>query len=819
MKKNNNKLLFIVFIIFCFVLNNDYLIKENYIFNLNKEKTNITEDGLDFDDSVSVKLEITNYPAKVGSKIKLKAILSGAFSDNNKDEVINSLEYKFLTLNSDLKGNLICNSSGSVSEDNYQSDKNRITTEGTNIIFSCEDYILTDNDKIIAFDVRKSSEHSKGKSIRSSIPLVNLVNKDSIVSASVGDQISLGSLLLTDTNSRKMLETDDSNVYEYEYKFIRRYMIGSNADNWSIICGTNDSSSNYYITKRYDDGIKQSFSENCNYVVDKDDLELIVDVRLKGDDSTRSRGVAELNINKLGVNLDVLDGDDGRKIYKAQAINSSDDVQYKFVGKYVTLKNGVTQISTDYSINNQYVVNPLENKGYYQIYALALDGKRTAQSEEKIVFESEYNNSEAKKMAIDDLNYMRKKWVNDLNIKDSEVDNYVDMINFKTYGKLKQVGKKLVSSRTNEEVELNGVSLFHLVDYGNTYNKANLSTLKYWGVNALRLPAYLQTKSASSGCTKNCDYVTPKDDGLDSKLMEYYESMDRIIDIASDLGFYVMIDFHCLGENGSLKNWQDLAKDFFTHFGQKYGKQDNIIWELANEPFSTSNEDLADYSNVMVNLIKNYDSNPVIVIGENNSSGKLQDETYRAIKEKINDDFFISIHYYNHQIEDLVKDGNVFQPNIFANYYNNGIPLAFTEWSNVCVRSCNQLNIPLDHVKMVTENYLDWWSNNKIPNFVFMLTHASFGHSLWNNNLVASPNLLKYGVGSEKYLSENGKVALFSYYNSAIRVVNKKGIVVRVPNTNSPSKINLLVKSLIIIVCSGIFIYFYQIISNSKKTN
>lgn len=813
--KNVNKILFIFLVImFCFALKNDFLIKENYIFNLNKEKTSNAENSLDFDDSASVKLEITNYPAKAGSKIKLKAILSGASTDNI-DEVINSLEYKFLTLNSDLKGNLICNSSGSAANDNYQSDKNRITTEGTNIIFSCEDYVLTENDKIVAFDVRRSSEKSKGKSIRSSIPLVGLVNKEDIVNASVGDQISLSSLLLTDANSRKMLETSDSNVYEYEYKFIRRYMVGSNPDNWSIICGTNDSNSNYYITKRYDEGIKQSFTDNCNYVIDKDDLELIVDVRLKGDDSTRSRSVAELNINKLGVNLDVVDGDDGRKIFKAQAINNTNDVQYKFTGKYVTLKDGVKQISTDYSTSNQYIVNPLKDKGYYQIYASVLDGKRTAQSEEKIVFESEYNDYEAKKMAIDDLNYMRKKWASDLNINESEVDNYIDMINYKTYGKLKQVGKKLVSSKTNEEVELNGVSLFHLVDYGNTYNRENLSALKYWGVNALRLPAYLQTKFANLGCTKNCDYVTPKDDGLDSKLTEYYESMDRIIDIASDLGFYVMIDFHCLGENGSLKNWQDLAKEFFTHFGEKYGKQDNIIWELANEPFSTSNEDLADYSKNIVNLIKKYDSNPVIVIGENR---KLQDETYKAIKEKINDDFFISIHYYNHQIEDLIKDDNGFQPNIFTDYYNDGIPLAFTEWSNVCVRSCSQLHVPLEHVKMVTGNYLDWWSENKIPNFVFMLTHANFGHALWNNNLVASPNLLKYGVGSEKYLSENGKVALFSYYDSAIKVVSRRNVV-KVPNTKSSSKINLLIRSLIIIVCTGIFIYYYQIVGNSKKTN
>ena len=368
-----------------------------------------------------------------------------------------------------------------------------------------------------------------------------------------------------------------------------------------------------------------------------------------------------------------------------------------------------------------------------------------------IPVESTLTKEEIASLKSEDIEIMKQKWATKLGIDINDVDKYIDLYNAKGQGKLHKDGKVMKNSK-NEEVMLNGVGLFHLLDYGYMYNQETLSALKYWGINCIRIPAYLEYKNSS-----NFDTVTPVDRGLDTAYDEYIEEMDRIIDIATEEGLYCMVDFHILKENGDILNWKAVAEKFFTHFAQKYGSQSNILYELANEPFSTPNSSLISYVKDISSIIKNYDANPILIVGYTYESGLSG--CYQALKTNGINDVFISYHYYNG--EDITSYKNL--------YETTDIPLIYSEWGN----SDTKANGTDEYFTEMTTQYLNWWSENNIANSAWMLCHGNYSYSLWNKDLGSQSEILQYGLISDKYLSEYGKLVFEKSLDNTIAKIKE----------------------------------------------
>ena len=62
-----------------------------------------------------------------------------------------------------------------------------------------------------------------------------------------------------------------------------------------------------------------------------------------------------------------------------------------------------------------------------------------------------------------------------------------------------------------------------------------------------------------------------------------YQKVDEGIRYATELGMYVVLDWHILSD-GNPKTSQKRAFQFFTRHAKKYGKQNNILYEICNEP-------------------------------------------------------------------------------------------------------------------------------------------------------------------------------------------------------------------------------------------
>lgn len=466
-----------------------------------------------------------------------------------------------------------------------------------------------------------------------------------------------------------------------------------------------------------------------------------------------------------------------KREHKSEVAFINEDQQYCYQYTFLTYKeNSISKISITNLPKKDitlYAWVKYNGEKYHIAKAVNSDtGEELQKSEDKsLIPTSNLTQEEINTLKQEDVQIMKNKWADALGIDINDVDKYIDKYNAKGQGKLHKDGQKIKNAK-GEEVMINGVGLFHLLDYGYMFNEETIHSLKYWGINCVRLPAYLQYMKSSP-----VDTVTREERGLETAFDEYIREMDRIIDIATKEGLYCMVDFHILGKNGNITQYTDMSKRFFTHFAQKYGKQENIFYELANEPHDGSNTDevLVKYLKQIIPIIQQYDSNPILILGHRSWAAEDLRRFYEyAVKQEKIDNFFITEHYY---------DGNPYEK--YKELYDStDIPLIYNEWGN---SSCNSAVFDKQYTA-ITKKYLAWWNNENILNAPWMLCHGNYTYSLWNTELGKKSEILQHGVMSEKYLSEYGKLVFGTFLENTlnrIKGIQNLNIEVSINNENA----------------------------------
>ena len=75
--------------------------------------------------------------------------------------------------------------------------------------------------------------------------------------------------------------------------------------------------------------------------------------------------------------------------------------------------------------------------------------------------------------------------------------------------------------------------------------------------------------------------------------------------------------------------------------------QNNIFYELTNEPYGTPTESLFDYIKHEKEIVKKYDNNPIMISGNTYYDSSKLSEYYQKFKQQEINDVFVSHHYYN----------------------------------------------------------------------------------------------------------------------------------------------------------------------------
>ncbi len=125
------------------------------------------------------------------------------------------------------------------------------------------------------------------------------------------------------------------------------------------------------------------------------------------------------------------------------------------------------------------------------------------------------------------------------------------------------------------------------------------------------------------------------------------------VDIATDLGMYVIIDWHVLSDQDPLK-YKDEAAAFFEEMSSQYVGNGNVIYEICNEPNGSATwESVSTYANEIISVIRANDPDSVILVGTPTWS---QDIDKAADAPLDFDNVMYTLHFYAATHTDWLRD-------------------------------------------------------------------------------------------------------------------------------------------------------------------
>ncbi len=169
------------------------------------------------------------------------------------------------------------------------------------------------------------------------------------------------------------------------------------------------------------------------------------------------------------------------------------------------------------------------------------------------------------------------------------------------HGRLSVKGANLVDSK-GKVFQLCGISTHGINwDVGKAYvNKKAFKTLRdEWGVNAIRLSLY--TEGYNGYCSGG-------------NQAELRKLVYNGVKYATELGMYVIIDWHILSDGNPNTHYKD-AVNFFGIMAKRYKNYKNVIYEICNEPNGCSWSTVKSYATKIIKRIRKYDKNAVIIVG------------------------------------------------------------------------------------------------------------------------------------------------------------------------------------------------------------
>ena len=228
------------------------------------------------------------------------------------------------------------------------------------------------------------------------------------------------------------------------------------------------------------------------------------------------------------------------------------------------------------------------------------------------------------------------------------------------HGALKVSGTDLVDSH-GSKVQLKGVSTHGIAWFPQYVNKAAFKTMRdKYGINLIRLACY-----------------TNKSEGYGASARK---KVQEGVKYATQLGMYVIIDWHILSDGNPNQN-KKAAKKFFKQMAKKYKNHKNVMFEICNEPNGnvTWEKDIKPYAKTMIKTIRKYSKNSVIIVGTPTWSQDVDIVAQSPLKNQKN--IMYTLHFY----AATHKDWNQ-QKLVTA--HEKGLPIFVTEFS-ICDASGN----------------------------------------------------------------------------------------------------------------------------------
>lgn len=292
-------------------------------------------------------------------------------------------------------------------------------------------------------------------------------------------------------------------------------------------------------------------------------------------------------------------------------------------------------------------------------------------------------------------------------------------------GRLQVSGTKLTDESGNI-IQLRGVSTHGISWFPDYVNYDAFATLKNdWGANVVRIAMYPEEYNG---------YLS----GGDKAALK--QIIDNGVNYATELGMYVIIDWHVLNYAPS-RHTQE-ACDFFAEMASKYSGHDNVIYEICNEPVGADwNSDIKPYAETVIGTIRQFDDHALILVGTNTW---LQDVD-SVVGNTLDDGNVMYVaHFYAGTHKENIR-------NKISTALNAGVPVFISECS-ICDASGNG---GIDYAS--ANEWLDFMNSNQLSFIAWSLSNKAE-----TSALISSGCSAKSGW-SDGDLSETGR-----WFKSAI---------------------------------------------------
>lgn len=265
---------------------------------------------------------------------------------------------------------------------------------------------------------------------------------------------------------------------------------------------------------------------------------------------------------------------------------------------------------------------------------------------------------------------------------------------FELHGKLSVSETKIVDANGND-FQLCGVSTHGLGWFPEYVNKESFLSLRDdFGANVVRLALY--TDEGAGYCT-----------GGDRTMLK--NTVINGVDYATELGMYVIIDWHVLHDlDPNLYKSDSLA--FFEEMSKKYAANENVIYEICNEPNGgTTWAQIKSYALEVIPVIRANDPDAIIIVGTPTWSQDVEQAAADPITGY--DNIMYAVHFYADTHKDWLRDK-------IQVALNAKIPVFISEFG-ICDASGNgNINVPeanawIEYLDKNGISFVSWNLSNK----------------------------------------------------------------------------------------------------------
>lgn len=313
------------------------------------------------------------------------------------------------------------------------------------------------------------------------------------------------------------------------------------------------------------------------------------------------------------------------------------------------------------------------------------------------------------------------------------------------YGVLGTSGNQVISTKTNKQVMLRGMSLFWADAVGSQYYSENVIAwaAQTLGIDVFRFAMGIESYDSDGGNSEKGKILASYSykSSPDVKI----EQLDRMVKAAIENDIYIIVDWH----SHRAEQEQSIANDFFGKMATKYKDVPNIIWEVYNEPVNTDMGTIASYANTVIGTIRKNGSKNLALVGtpkwsQMGSCGGVNQPNVGYVFH-----FYAashSVNSYSGNVDNCMKGGNA----VFV-----------TEWGATSADGSGTVNTS------EAGSWTSYMERNKISNCNWSLRHATVGDEteqsamfsgsevLNNKTLLNGAKYTQSGEFVKKYLTTN----------------------------------------------------------------